>query len=227
MELAPITEKFVQGIYDYIIKMDVTLDEDPLRFGPKRLNKKIAQTRAFLSKVERVFTRIAADLASYRRLHRRKRTELDLKKKNLYAHDPETRAGRSAADRDAIASMKLKELVEDVEEYDLGMQELDTIMTVVKSKKADLRDIQNRLRDQLKVCMEEIHLGSQWGSTDDPDTGIGNALQADDSFLDDVYKLLEETDEDSYKNGEIIPDEDFQVDVEEETKQLLDSILES
>jgi hypothetical protein len=42
--------------------------------------------------------------------------------------------------------------------------DLVMIMSAVKSKKADLKDAQGRLRDQLKLCQEQIGLGQRWGS---------------------------------------------------------------
>lgn len=37
-------------------------------------------------------------------------------------------------------------------------------MTAIKSKRADLRDVQGRLRDQMRLCQEEVGLGGKWGS---------------------------------------------------------------
>jgi hypothetical protein len=37
-------------------------------------------------------------------------------------------------------------------------------MTVIKAKRTDLKDLQGRLRDQLKLCQEQISLGQRWGS---------------------------------------------------------------
>jgi hypothetical protein len=41
---------------------------------------------------------------------------------------------------------------------------------VIKSKRADLRDIQQRIRDQMKLCYEEIGIGGRWGSKPPPGT---------------------------------------------------------
>jgi hypothetical protein len=37
------------------------------------------------------------------------------------------------------------------------------VLVVVRTKRADLKDISSRLRDQLKICQEEINLGGRWG----------------------------------------------------------------
>ena len=41
---------------------------------------------------------------------------------------------------------------------------MDASLTVVKAKRTDLKDVQRALRDQMKLCQEEIGLGNQWGS---------------------------------------------------------------
>ena len=37
-------------------------------------------------------------------------------------------------------------------------------MAVIKSRRTDLKDVQGRLRDQLRLCQEETGLGAKWGS---------------------------------------------------------------
>jgi hypothetical protein len=56
---------------------------------------------------------------------------------------------------------------------------------VVRIKRADLKDIQGRLRDQLKVCQEEIGLGGRWGRA-------GSSLRPSDPAGDSVHELLED-----------------------------------
>ena len=95
---------------------------------------------------------------------------LGLQKKHLIANDPEVRAGRNIADRDALACIKLQAQVEEVEDLSQAAQDLETILTVVKAKRADIKDIQGRLKDQLNLCMQELGLGAAWGSRTDATT---------------------------------------------------------
>ena len=72
--------------------------------------------------------------------------------------------------------------------------EIDDLMTVVKAKRSDLRDTQSRLRDQIKLCHDEISLGSRWGDkkptiTLTPQTGN---QPNDKSDLDEILEHLEE-----------------------------------
>jgi hypothetical protein len=158
------TQSDADEIYNELRDLHMDLDADPLVFGPKRLNQKVAQVRGMLDRCERIFLDVA------QRLHRAKRelriaaTTLELAKRYLFANDPETRAGRSVGDREAIATGKLKEDVTRTNHLDLMVQDLDAVIVVIKAKRSDLRDTQGRLRDQVRLCQEEIGLGSRWGS---------------------------------------------------------------
>ena len=45
-------DRVVEQLYDQMHKMEVMLDDDPLQFGPKRLNNKIAELRNMLTELE-------------------------------------------------------------------------------------------------------------------------------------------------------------------------------
>ena len=89
---------------------------------------------------------------------------LDLEKKNLFTNDPEVRAGRNFADREAIAVMQLRAQVEELSSLEGVLDDLDSLVAVIRAKRSDLRDVQARLRDQMRLCQEEIGLGGRWGS---------------------------------------------------------------
>jgi hypothetical protein len=71
-----------------------------------------------------------------------------------------------------MASMKLKGEVEEVSHLQSVLDDLETLVTVIKAKRSDLRDVQGRLRDQIRLCQEEIGLGSHWGSKPPPGVQI-------------------------------------------------------
>jgi hypothetical protein len=116
-----------------------------------------------------------------------------LGKKNLLTNDPEVRAGRNLADRDAIASMKLKDEVENVSHLESVLDDLETLVTVIKAKRSDLRDVQGRLRDQMRLCQEEIGLGGRWGSRVPPGVQIdlnGEAPRENRTTLRDLQDIF-------------------------------------
>jgi len=158
------TQADADAIYDELGTLSVALDADPLSFGPKRLNGKISEVRKALDRCERIFLDVAQNLHRIRRQRRRAETALELAKKDLLANSVEVRAGRSVADRDAIATGKLQKEVEALHRHELMEQDFEAVLVVVKAKRADLRDTAGRLRDQIRLCQEEIGLGSSWGS---------------------------------------------------------------
>jgi len=179
--------------------MTCVLDADPLQYGPKRLNGKVAECRGHLSRCERIFLDLAQHLHKLRREHLRTTEDYDLQFKDLLANDPETRGGRNVADRDATASYKLRALKEKINALALTIQDLETVITIVKAKRVDLKDIQNRIKDQFKICQEEIGLGGRWSTrTSLPPTGnapVQASAQAPedasmDSLVEDALGLI-------------------------------------
>ena len=75
--------------------------------------------------------------------------------------------------------------------------DLDTTLKIVRAKRTDLKDIQGRLRDQFKVCLEEITLGARWGSKLPGDKqaewepGQGHATAADANEIDELIEGMD------------------------------------
>jgi len=163
-----LTDGEITQIYEELATLHVELDDDPLLYGPKRLNGKIAQTRKMLTRCEQIFLELSRRLHGCQREHRKHTALLDMSKQDLLANDPEVRSGRNIADRDAIAAIKLRPQIELTQKLETATTDIETILTVVKAKRADIKDLQNRLKDQIKVCQDEIGLGSRWGSANPP-----------------------------------------------------------
>lgn len=173
-----LTDEEIGMVYAELATLNVELDDDPLLYGPKRLNGKIAQTRKMLTRCEQIFLELSRRLHGCQREQRKQTALLDMSKQDLLANDPEVRAGRNIADRDAIAAIKLRPQIEMSHRLETATTDLETVMLVVKAKRLDLKDLQNRLKDQIKVCQDEIGLGARWGSAkppseDTPDLTIG------------------------------------------------------
>jgi hypothetical protein len=153
----------IEGLYASLGAMQVELDADPLELGPKRLNGKIAECRGMLSRCEKIFLDVSQTLHRYRRELRGASADFKLQMRELITNDPEVRMGRNVTDREAIAANKLRPEAEDIDRLTACVEDLEAVLTVVRTKRADLKDIQGRLKDQLKVCQEEISLGGRWG----------------------------------------------------------------
>jgi len=167
-ELPIVDDGYTKRVFDDLSKMDVDLDPDPLIYGPKRLQKKIAACRKHLTRCQQMFLQLSDDLHRFIRTHRQERLAFDLNVQDLFANDPETRSGRNVRDREAIAASKLRPERERIMFLEASIQDLETVLTVVKAKREDLKDILGRIRDQYKLCQEEIGLGSRWGTTPPP-----------------------------------------------------------
>lgn len=152
----------IESFFQELAAMQVVLDADPLALGPKRMNAKTAECRALLSRTERIFLEVSQDLYWYRREHRRALADFELAVQDMMANDPEVRAGRNITDRTAVAHTKLRVERERISVLQFACDDLDSVLTVVKTKRNDLKDIASRLRDQLKICQEEIGLGARW-----------------------------------------------------------------
>lgn len=187
-------DDYADKLYVELGGLEIQLDNDPLAYGPKRLNGKVAESRRMLSRCEQIFLDVSMRQAQFKRSHLRAQTGLELAKKHLLAHDPEVRAGRNVADRDAIACVKLRTDVEEVARLDRAVQELDALLTVIRAKRADLRDTQGRLRDQVRLCQEEIGLGGRWGSKSprgvelEPNQGVATGKDIEE--MDEVVAVV-------------------------------------
>lgn len=198
----------IEALYQELASMQVELDADPLALGPKRINAKTAECRALLSRTERIFLEVSQDLYWYKREYRRAQADFDLAVQSMMANDPEVRAGRNITDREAIAHTKLKTDREKISTLRFACEDLEAVLTVVKTKRNDLKDIASRLRDQLKICQEEIALGGRWGmrgksrmappaeAAPAPVTPLGSV----DRMLDEA--LLEEDSNEDPEDGE-------------------------
>lgn len=155
----------VEGLYTSLGAMQVDLDADPLEIGPKRLNGKIAECRGMLSRCEKIFLDVSQHLHRYKRAHRAASADFKLRMRDLLTNDPEVRMGRNVTDREAVAANKMRTEAEEIDRLNANVEDLEAVLTVVRAKRADLKDIQGRLKDQLKVCQEEISLGGRWGKS--------------------------------------------------------------
>lgn len=192
--IQPLDDSYFQGLFAQLGKLEIQLDADPLVYGPKRLNEKVAIARKMLTECERMFLDVSQKHSAYKRDQRQAELVLDLSMKNLLANDPEVRAGRAVSEREAIATGKLKEEVQDVASARQAIEDLEAVLTVIKAKRSDLRDVQGRLRDQIRLCQEEIGLGGRWGSKHprgvELQPGQGFATGDDVAAIDEVIQKV-------------------------------------
>lgn len=210
--------EYVEYVYSLLPELTVSLDPDPLEYGPARLSEKISECRTHLDKTEMVFKQISEMIHHAKRRLRKAEYDLELAKMALISSDPEVRSGRSEKERESIALMKLQE--ESQLKYDLesAVEDLTAIMHVVKATRADLKDIRARIKDQMTLCQEEIGLGRVWGSKPVRKGGEEKPKKGKGPTLDEI---LSET----LKDDAILDDEVSQGEAED-ALDALDDILE-
>lgn len=187
----------VHSIYEDLEKLTITLDENPIQFGPRRLNAKVAQTRNMLTKCDKLYMQISKFLWQVKSSINRDETMLQMKTNDLLANDPDVRARPSVSDRKAMVQVRLQEEIEILEEKKENFVTLQMLLDTLKAKKNDLIDTQTRLNSQIRLCKMEIeNLGVKWGSKDPEATLNLPQITGIDGFLgldeEEIEELLEE-----------------------------------
>lgn len=222
-----IDQSYIDNVFDRLSAMDVELDPNPLEFGPSSLNEKTATVRRFLSSTERLFMEISQNLHKYKRDLLLKQSQHKISLDRLIAEDPHVRSGRSEREREALAGQRLTLLTDEINKLTISVSDFDELLKVVKAKRSDLKDIQNRLRDQLKLCQEQIALGQRWGSrkpdlveiADDLDEVFSEVLGSDKpkAALPSSGKTTEEV-------SVVLSKVEVDADTDEDIKDLLNSL---
>ena len=226
-------------VFGELADMQMDLDEDPIRFGPKRLNSKVAGTKKLVSRCTEIEINLSTLAAKLLRKQRVAEAALDLAMQELLASDPEVRAGRSVRDREAIANTKLVEERALLRMVEGAVEEIKGALTVLKAKKTDLKDTQGRLKDQLRLVQEEIQLGSAWGTAPPPGVTVSLPREAEtytkegknsvEVLIDDVSSVMEDlVEEDAPAPTPSVEETSSSVGVEnsnDEAQNVLDSLL--
>ena len=215
--LPSVTPDYIDGLFTEMEAMNVDLDDDPLEYGPRRLSSKVAEARLHLSRCEQMSLQVGRLLQQYKRAHRALQTDFDLQLQHMLANDPEVRSGRNVADRNAIATVKLSDLKEQISACEIVIQDLEVINTSIKSKRSDLKDTQSRLRDQMRLCQEEVGLGGRWGdrkATGALDPILRSAPLIDPTAMAELEALNPKGQEIQIDPTMIVPSDDFEAAIE-------------
>jgi hypothetical protein len=106
---------------------------------------------------------VSQNLHKYKRDLLVSETQYNLEQTQLMATDPHVRSGRSQQEREALASTQLVHIQSNINNGKLAVHDLEDVLKVIKAKRTDLKDLQGRIRDQLKLCQEQVSLGQRWG----------------------------------------------------------------
>lgn len=185
MSNSPVVDHdFIDAMYESLKGFEVELDRNPLLSGPRVLQEKISLARNNLTRIQRMMTEVSHQLHIIRRVLMSIEAEIEVKMSFLLSNDNEVRQCKSVKDREAMANVKMHEEVKQKIKYNSAQFELDSILTVIKVKEKDMKDVLARLRDQIKLCQDEITLGGSWGK----DLNAGSSPMSDEA--DDIINSM-------------------------------------
>jgi len=221
---APVVDpERIARTYSELKKMEIRLDPNPIEYGPKRFNHRIAKTRAMLTRLEQIFLQTSEDLHYFKRRISAKTALYELDKRDLMINDPKCRVGRSQGEREALADVQLRPEIESLQTLILAAQDLESLMVVIKSKRTDLKDIQGRMREQMKLIEHDIGMGARWGSNSPPLSTMGSS--ASDSVaqsVSEIDSLLVDPNSLPYGPGDETVEEDEEETVEEDEEETVE-----
>jgi hypothetical protein len=195
-----VDDERIQETYTELKSMQVVLDGNPIDYGPKRFNNRIAKVRAMLNRVEQLSLQASEDLHYFKRIINAKKGLYELEKRELMVKDPACRVGRSQGEREALADVRLRGEIEEIQGFESSVYDLETLMLSIKSKRTDLKDAQGRMRDQMKLIEHDISMGARWGNRETSSVAPG-ATSDLDSMLDGVDDAL------GWKGDDVAPGE--------------------
>jgi hypothetical protein len=175
----------ISEVYAELKTMSIHLDPNPIDLGPRRFNNRIAQVRAMLTRVDQLFLQISEDLHYYKRQINAKKTIYELEKRDLMVNDPKCRVGRAQGERADLADVQMRPQIEELHNLELASVDLETLITVVHAKRTDLKDIQSRMRDQMRLIEHDIGMGARWGDRT-PGQNVSTEADGLDALIQDV-----------------------------------------
>lgn len=202
-----VDQERLSSTYEELGAMDVRLDPNPIIYGPTRFNNRIAKVRSMLSRVEQVFLQVSEDLHWFKRKYRGLTTLYELEKRDLMINDPKCRVGRSQGEREALADVQLRKKIEKIEDLKSNAEDLEILMAAIKSKRTDLKDIQGRMRDQMKMIDQDQAMGARWGKQPAPALADASVNDHIDSLLTTVNEEMETTEDvEDVEDVEVVDD---------------------
>ena len=133
-------EERIDEIFNFIEESNIDLDEDPIRKGPKYLNKMVAETRNLSNHIQKYEREVAKEKLSFERALNKKEAEFELQKNDLMSNDPSVMNKSSVKDREAAVHNMLKDLVEEIQNIKNNLTDLGHVETVINSKIRELKD---------------------------------------------------------------------------------------
>jgi hypothetical protein len=160
-------EDYASLIYERLSRLVVELDPDPLSHGPNRLNLKTADARNGLSSVTQMNIEVLNSLRGAKRILMYEEGILELKIKDMVVNDPKVKGFSTAKEREYFCQLQYKTDFEKISRLKEYVQNLEFLLEAIKLKISDMRDLQVRIQNQVRLCESEISIGNKWGTKQD------------------------------------------------------------
>lgn len=178
----------IDRIFERLEEITVQLDPDPIRRGPKYLNKKVAEIRNYMNEVQRFRRVVLQEKRKLNAVLNRKEAQYELKFNDLMANDERVTSKSSKSDREAKADDILRDLKSEIMDLQSELDDAKHVEEVVDSKRRELKDLNRDIRLQKRLIEDEIDTGAMWGE-DNIDGGSGDEIETEDV---DIADLLED-----------------------------------
>lgn len=185
-------DKRIAELYREFESMQIELDSDPVAFGLRRLNSKVAEVRTLLTRCEQIALQLQQELHGHMRRLRQKQADYELLEQSALANDPDIRGRSSISDRKAAIASKYRVERQAIAEINFVIQDLTMLITVVNTKRTDLKDTQTRLKDQITLSRDEVNLTHRkWGQNPpQEDKPLPKPNQTQSLIGDDISNML-------------------------------------
>lgn len=156
-------DKRMGDIFAFIDEVEIELDPDPIRRGPKYLNNMVAECRNFTNSVQKFEREVAREKLTFDRALNRLESTYELQFNEMMATDPHVLAKSSVRDREATVNNNLASTRGEISDLQRQITDLGHIETVIKSKLRELKEVNRDIRLQMRLIEDEIQLGNYWG----------------------------------------------------------------
>lgn len=208
---------FISQAFDVLRDMAVELDDDPILHDGGRLRYKIAQARNHLTECTDLLLRVSKEIHRIKKRLNQHDALLQIQINYLLTNDPEVMKQPNQTCKMAAARLKVIEMHTDVSLLEQALQEWEVLEKSAKGKRSDLRDLQRRLKDQMRLCQDEISSGGRWLKRP-PGTKLPRLESSKPGKVDSMERIL--------TAGERDPDVRVEADEDEDTTDLADQFLE-
>jgi len=155
--------------YALLDKLTVKVDEDPIASGMGAMKAKLAKVVNYHALVAKLYRRALRNEAVARKRVRVKEEMLKGERNELLATDEDVQAGRSREDRESMANLKLKNIIEELRASRNMLTDAETFTKCVKIAADNLMEASAAVSRQFSMIRQEIELGLITGDTFAPE----------------------------------------------------------